>query len=200
MAREPRPELVNHTQLQLAALALSLALGGGSVARAQEAAPLVDPRSVAPYVPTPWHVVDQMIEVAEVSRDDLVYDLGSGDGRILLRAAKQRGARGVGFEINPVLVDEARAALSAAGVQDRVEIYQRDIFDADLRPATVVTLFLITAAHRQLRPKLLEELRPGTRIACYRWEIPDWNPSKTVTVSVSGSAHPVYLYVVGSHR
>ena len=167
---------------------------------AQEGAPLLDPRSVAPYVPTPWHVVDRMIEVAEITGDDIVYDLGSGDGRILLRAAKERGARGVGYEINPLLVEEARALLSAAGVQDRVEIRHEDIFEADLRPATVVTLFLITAAHRQVRPKLVEELRPGTRIACYRWEIPGWNPSKTVTVSVSGSAHPIYLYRVGMHR
>ena len=184
----------------LVAVGIVLLHCGAHFAIAQENAPLLDPRSVAPYVPTPWHVVDRMIEVAEVTKDDVVYDLGSGDGRILLRAAKERGARGVGYEINPSLVEDAREALGAAGVQDRVEIRHQDIFEADLRPATVVTLFLITSAHRQLRPKLLEELRPGTRIACYRWEIPDWNPSKTVTVPVSGSAHPIYLYMVGAHR
>ena len=162
--------------------------------------PLVDQRSVAPFVPMPWHVVDRIIEVVEVSEDDVVYDLGSGDGRILVRAAKNRGARGVGYEINPTLVEEARSAISAAGVQDRVEVREGDFFDADLRPATVVTLFLITSAQRQLRPKLLEELRPGTRVACYMWEIPGWNPSKTVTVPVSGAAHPIYVYLVGSHQ
>ena len=162
--------------------------------------PLVDQRSVAPFVPMPWHVVDRIIEVVEVSEDDVVYDLGSGDGRILVRAAKNRGARGVGYEINPTLVEEARSAISAAGVQDRVEVREGDFFDADLSPATVVTLFLITSAQRQLRPKLLEELRPGTRVACYMWEIPGWNPSKTVTVPVSGAAHPIYVYLVGSHQ
>ena len=170
------------------------------MAQARDAVPLLDRRSVAPYVPMPWHVVDRVIEVAEVSPDDVVYDLGAGDGRILLRAAKNRGARGIGYEINPALVEEARSAIRAAGVQERVEVREGDFFEADLRPATVVTLFLITAAQRQLRPKLLEELRPGTRVACYKWEIPGWNPSKTVTVPVSGAAHPIYVYRVGSHQ
>ncbi len=185
---------------RLAMVGCAILLGAIALAPAKAQVPLVDPRSVAPYVPTPWHVVDRMIEEVGVSKDDVVYDLGSGDGRILLRAAKSRGARGVGYEINPDLVQEARSALRAAGVQDLVEIREGDIFEADLRPATVVTLFLITSAHRQLRPKLVAELRPGTRVACYKWEIPGWNPSKTVTVEVSGSAYPVYVYQVGSHR
>ena len=167
---------------------------------AQPTAPLVDPRSVAPYVPTPWHVVDRMLEVASVSEDDMVYDLGSGDGRILLRAARDRGARGVGFEISEDLVEDAREALSAAGVQDRVEIRQLDIFKADLGPATVVTLVLMTSANRRLRPKLDRELRPGVRVASYKWEIPGWNPSKTVTVPVSGAQQPIYVYEFGQHR
>ncbi len=194
-----------HRALLSAAAPLAAAgmlLPGSASLSAQPRAqvPLLDQRSVAPYVPMPWHVVDRIIEVAEVSEEDVVYDLGAGDGRILLRAAKNRGARGVGYEINPALVEEARSAISAAGVQDRVEVREGDFFEADLRPATVVTLFLITSAHRQLRPKLLEELRPGTRVACYMWEIPGWNPSKTVTVPVSGAAHPIYVYQVGSHQ
>ncbi|MXY67429.1 MAG: class I SAM-dependent methyltransferase [Acidobacteriia bacterium] len=184
--------------LAVAGMALSFCASLGAQPRVR--VPLVDQRSVAPYVPMPWHVVDRIMEVVEVSEDDVVYDLGSGDGRILLRAAKSRGARGVGYEIDPALVEEARSAISAAGVQDRVEVREGDFFDADLGPATVVTLFLITSAQRQLRPKLLEELRPGTRVACYMWEIPGWNPSKTVTVPVSGAAHPIYVYRVGSHQ
>ncbi|MCY4187611.1 MAG: class I SAM-dependent methyltransferase, partial [Bryobacterales bacterium] len=184
----------------LAVAGILLPRSASLLAQARDAVPLLDRRSVAPYVPMPWHVVDRVIEVAEVSPDDVVYDLGAGDGRILLRAAKNRGARGIGYEINPALVEEARSAIRAAGVQERVEVREGDFFEADLRPATVVTLFLITAAQRQLRPKLLEELRPGTRVACYKWEIPGWNPSKTVTVPVSGAAHPIYVYRVGSHQ
>jgi len=184
--------------LAVAGMALSFCASLG--AQPRDRVPLVDQRSVAPYVPMPWHVVDRIMEVVEVSEDDVVYDLGSGDGRILLRAAKSRGARGVGYEIDPALVEEARSAISAAGVQDRVEVREGDFFDADLGPATVVTLFLITSAQRQLRPKLLEELRPGTRVAGYMWEIPGWNPSKTVTVPVSGAPHPIYVYRVGSHQ
>lgn len=171
-----------------------------AVPAAHSQAPLVDPRSVAPFVPAPWHVVDKMLTLVGVAEDDIVYDLGSGDGRILVRAAKGFGAKGVGLEINPALVEDARQAIEAANVQHRVKIVQQDIFEADLSPATVVTLFLMTSAHRRLEPKLQDELRPGTRIACYKWEIPDWNPVKTETVAVGGVGHPIYVYEIGSHR
>ena len=94
----------------------------------------------------------------------------------------------------------ARSAIAAAGVSDQVEILERDIFEADLSSATVVTLFLVTSAYRRLTPKLLSELDPGTRIASYKWEIPGWNPSKTVTVPVSGSEQPIFVYEVGRHN
>jgi SAM-dependent methyltransferase len=181
-------------------VAFAVLMAVAPAARSQVRVPLVDPRSVAPYVPTPWHVVERMLVEADVSEDDVVFDLGSGDGRILLRAAKDRGARGVGYEINSDLVEEARSAVTAAGVSDQVEIRQGDIFEADLSRATVVTISLLTSAHRRLRPKLLEELRPGTRVACYKWEIPGWNPSKTVTVPVSGSEQPIFVYKVGWHN
>ncbi len=179
---------------------LAALLASAPTAPAQPAAPLLDPRSVAPFVPTPWHVVDMMLDVAKVSMEDTVYDLGSGDGRILVRAAKAHGARGVGFEIDRRLVEEAREAVAAAGVQNRIEIRQRDIFDADLSAATVVTLFLMTSANRQLRPKLERELKAGARVVSYKWEIPGWNPSITVTVPVSGAEHPVFVYTFGQHR
>ena len=183
-----------------AAAALALLTVAAPVARSQLQVPLVDPRSVAPFVPTPWHVIDRMLLEAGVTEDDIVFDLGSGDGRILLRAAKDLGAHGVGYEINPDLVEEARSAVDAAGVSEQVEIRQGDMFEADLSQATVVTLFLMPSAQRRLRPKLLAELRPGTRIACYKWEIPGWNPSKTVTVPVSGSEQPIFVYWVGLHN
>lgn len=188
-------------KLAVRAVQLATVLGVGAAGlSAQPLVPRVDPRSVAPYVPTPWHVVDRMLEVAGVSGEDVVYDLGAGDGRIVLRAAMDFGARGVGFEISEDLVEDAREAVSAAGVQDRVEIHQMDIFQADLAPATVVTVVLTTSANRRLRPKLDQELRPGIRVASYKWEIPGWNPSKTVTVPVSGAEQPIYVYEFGLHR
>ncbi len=199
-AHELAKRLSTGSAARAAAAAFAVLTAVAPVVRSQVQVPLVDPRSVAPYVPTPWHVVERMLVEADVTEDDIVFDLGSGDGRILMRAAKDRGARGVGYEINPDLVEEARSAVAAAGVSHQVEIRQGDIFEADLSRATVVTLFLMTSAHRRLRPKLLEELRPGTRIACYKWEIPGWNPSKTVTVPVSGSEQPIFLYRVGLHN
>lgn len=179
----------------VAAGAMLLAVLPG--APAQQGAGLIDPRSIAPFVPAPWHVVDRMLELVELSDRDVVFDLGAGDGRILLRAAKRYGARAVGYEINGDLVEDARMAIRAAGVEDRVEILQQDMFEAKLNSASVVTLFLVTAAHRQLKPKLEAELRTGTRVACYKWEIPGWNPVKTVTVPVSGVAQPIYIYELG---
>ena len=163
---------------------------------AQEKA-LIDPGSIAPFVPTPWHVVDRMLEIAGVTKDDIVYDLGSGDGRILLRAAKRFGARGVGVEINKDLVEEAKSAIRAAGVEDLVEMRQGDIFKVPLEQASVVTLYLVTAANRQLQPKLESELQHGARVVTYKFSIPDWNPVNTVTIDASGLAQTVYLYELG---
>ena len=199
-ARGPAKRLSMGSASLAAAAAFTVLTAAAPVARSQLQVPLVDPRSVAPFVPTPWHVIDRMLMEAGVTEDDVVFDLGSGTGRFLLRAAKDLGARGAGYEINPDLVEEARSAVDAAGVSDQVEIRQGDMFEADLSQATVVTLFLTSAAQRRLGPKLLAELRPGTRIACYKWEIPGWNPSKTVTVPVSGSEQPIFVYWVGLHN
>lgn len=188
-------------RLRLGGVAGAVFLLAGSIpAQAQPNRSLIDPRSIAPFVPTPWDVIDRMLELAEVSETDVVYDLGAGDGRILLRAAKHHGARGVGYEINGGLVEDARMAIRAAGVEDKVEIRERDVFEADLEGASVVTLFLLTSAHRRLKPKLEAELRPGARVVCYKWEIPGWNPVKSVTVPVSGAGQPIYVYEIGRQR
>lgn len=184
---------------EMRSVAIVVLVAAACTASAQLPVPALDPRSVAPYVPTPWHVVDRMLEEAGVTHEDVVYDLGAGDGRILLRAAVHRGARGVGYELSADLVEDARAAFTAANVHERVQIHEKDIFEADVSSATVVTLTLLTSAHRRLRPKLLRELSPGTRIACYKWEIPGWNPSRTVTVSVRGMEQAIYVYEVGRH-
>jgi ubiquinone/menaquinone biosynthesis C-methylase UbiE len=149
-----------------------------------------------PFVPTPEKVVDRMLEVAKVGPNDVVYDLGSGDGRIVIAAAKKHGARGVGIDIDPERVKEARANARSAGVSDRVEFREADLFKTDLSEATVVTLYLLSSVNLQLRPKLLSELKPGTRIVSHAFDMGDWKPLKTEKVGSS----TVYYWVVPERK
>lgn len=144
------------------------------------AAPTDTVESDVPYVPTPQKVVARMLEVANVSEDDVVYDLGSGDGRIVITAAKQFGARGVGVEIDPQLVEKARANAREAGVADRVEFRQGDMFKTDLSDATVVTLYLFPEINIKLRPKLFTELDPGDRVVSHDFDMDEWEPKRVV--------------------
>lgn len=133
------------------------------------------------YVPTPNRVVDAMLTIADVGPTDVVYDLGSGDGRIPIAAAR-RGARGVGIEVEPVLVAQARRNAVRAGVADRVEFFEGDMFKSDPSPATVVTLYLLGSLNQRLRPKLLRELKPGTRIVSHRFPMGSWEPERSIEV------------------
>jgi ubiquinone/menaquinone biosynthesis C-methylase UbiE len=149
-----------------------------------------------PYVPTPEQVVERMLEVANVGPNDLVYDLGSGDGRIVIAAAKKHGARGVGIDIDPDRIREARANARSAGVSDRVEFREGDLFKTDLSQASVVTLYLLSSVNLQLRPKLLNELKPGTRIVSHAFDMGDWKPLKVEKVGSS----TVYYWVVPERK
>ena len=149
-----------------------------------------------PYVQTPAPVVEAMLALAEVGPDDVVYDLGAGDGRIVIAAARWRGARGVGIEIDPDLVRQARLAAERAGLADRVRFETRDLFTADLRAATVVTLYLSPDLNARLRPRLLAELRPGARIVSHQFPMADWTPSRTMRLTVDGREHVLYLWIV----
>ena len=149
-------------------------------------------QSSIPYVPTPQPVVDAMLKIANVGKDDLIYDLGSGDGRIPVTAAQRYGARGVGIEIDPQLVQEADKNAKAAGVSDRVQFRNSDLFKTDMSEATVVTLYLLTENNLKLRPKLLQELKPGTRIVSHNYDMGDWKPERVE--QVNGST--IYLWVV----
>ncbi|MBI3029368.1 MAG: class I SAM-dependent methyltransferase [Candidatus Rokubacteria bacterium] len=158
-------------------------------------APLL-PGQEVPYVQTPHHVVEAMLRLAAVGKDDVVYDLGSGDGRIVIAAARDFGARGVGIEIDPRLVAESVRWARWAGVAERVRFVQQDFFQTDLSEATVVTLFLGRELNARLRPKLLREVRPGARIVSHRFDMGDWPPEREVRVAMDGPAEAVYLWVV----
>ncbi len=144
------------------------------------------------FVPTPPEVVDAMLNVARVTADDVIYDLGSGDGRIVITAAQKYGARGVGIELDPELVKTANARARKAGVSDKVRFIQADLFKADLSEATVVTLYLSDSVHFRLQPKLRSELKPGTRVVSHRFSMRDWPPEKELTV---GGRH-VYFWTI----
>jgi protein-L-isoaspartate O-methyltransferase len=130
------------------------------------------------FVPTSSHVADAMLRLAHVTENDVVYDLGSGDGRIVIAAARTYGARAVGVELDPALVKTATERARKAGVADKVTFRQEDLFKTDLSDATVVTLFLSGATNFRLEPKLMKELKPGTRIVSHRFEMRDWPPDR----------------------
>lgn len=145
------------------------------------------------YVPTPQLVVDEMLALANVTGKDIIYDLGSGDGRIPITAAKKFGTRGVGIDINPELIGEAKENAKKAGVTDKVEFRHQDLFKSDFSEATVVTLYLLTALNIKLRPQLLTQLQPGTRVVSHNFDMGDWKPDRTVKTK-NGSN--IYLWIV----
>ena len=157
-----------------------------------------------PYVPTPMVVVEAMLNIAGVNAKDYVIDLGSGDGRIVITAAKKYGARGFGVDLDGALVSEARREAARQGVSDQVEFHTRNIFITDIHRATVLTSYLSTAVNSQLRPRLFSELKPGTRVVSHEFDFGDWKPDAQVSVPVPGkpygppSSH-VYLWVVPAH-
>jgi SAM-dependent methyltransferase len=146
------------------------------------------------YVPTPPNVVDGMLKLAGVTANDIVYDLGSGDGRIVIAAAKTYKARGVGIDLNPKLVAEARRNAELAGVADRVRFIEGDFFTADISEATVVTLYLLSSINEKLRPKLLRDLKPGARIVSHWFRMGSWQPDQ----SANPDKHPIWLWRVPS--
>ncbi len=150
-----------------------LAVVGPATAVAQ------NPASLAPYVPTPQDVVNRMLDLAGVTSDDVVYDLGCGDGRIVITAAERFGARGVGIDFDPIRIAEANANAERAGVQDLVTFIEQDALAADVSDATVVTLYLLSSSNVKLRPSLTRQLRSGARIVSHAFSMGDWEPDET---------------------
>lgn len=153
-----------------------------------------------PYVPTHQSVVDEMLTMAEVKGTDVLYDLGSGDGRIPITAAKRFGTRGVGVDLNPVRVREANKNAEDAGVTDKVRFIQGDLFEQDFSEASVVTLYLLPEVNMKLRPKILE-MKPGTRVVSHNYDMGDWKPEKSKTIKTpEGGTHYVYFWRVPEKR
>jgi tRNA A58 N-methylase Trm61 len=167
-----------------------------SAASAQQSSDSSNLERLVPYVPTPLDVVEKMLELAGVGPDDVVYDLGSGDGRIVIMAAQKFGARAVGVELDPDLYKQSAARLTELGLDERGKILHENLFEVNLRRATVVTLYLMTRVNERLRPRLEAQLRSGARVVSHDFQVPGWNADKTVEViSKNGISHRIYLYV-----
>jgi ribosomal protein L11 methylase PrmA len=175
--------------LVLVATMIAASLPGASVALAQDA-PTRRPDVI--YVPTPEAVVEAMLQVANVGKNDIVYDLGCGDGRIPVTAAKKYGATGVGIDIDPQRIKEAKENVAKNNVGDKVTIIQGDLFEQDLSKATVVTLYLLPSLNVKLMPKLMKELKPGTRVVSHAFDMGDWKPEKELDVE----GRKVYFWTI----
>jgi SAM-dependent methyltransferase len=152
-----------------------------------------------PYLPTTQVAVEAMLKLAGVTANDVVYDLGCGDGRIVVTAAKLYGARGVGIDIDPQRIREANENAKKSGVERLVRFEENDLFKANIREASVVTLFLLTSVNARLRPKLLQELRPGTRVVSNTFDMGDWKPEKEFTVDTGDEGYfsrKLYLWTI----
>lgn len=156
---------------------------------------------IVPYVPTPQEVVERMLELAQVKKGDVVYDLGSGDGRIVVTAAKKYGVKAIGFEIDPERIKESRENIKKAGVEHLVEIRQQDIRTVDLSGATVLTLYLLPEVNLMIRPNIWKQMKPGSRVVSHDFDMGDWKPLKTEHIKDGSNwDHTLYLWHVEAGR
>jgi hypothetical protein len=154
-------------------------------------------KKIVPYVPTPQEVVERMLELAQVKKGDVVYDLGSGDGRIVVTAAKKYGVKAVGFEIDPERIKESHENIKKADVGHLVEIRQQDIRTVDLSPASVLTMYLLPEVNLMIRPNIWKQMKPGSRVVSHDFDMGDWKPVKTEQVKDGSSwDHTLYLWHV----
>jgi SAM-dependent methyltransferase len=161
-----------------------------SLVRAQEG-------KIVPYVPTPQEVVERMLSLAQVKKGDVVYDLGSGDGRIVVTAAKKYGVKAIGFEIDPERIKESHENIKKAGVENLVEIRQQDIRTVDLSGATVLTMYLLPEVNLMIRPNIWKQMKPGSRVVSHDFDMGDWKPLKTEHIKDGSSwDHTLYLWHV----
>ena len=176
-------------------VAAGLILASAQPRAGEQASQVSGAQSLAPYVPTPQDVVDRMLALAEVNGQDTVYDLGCGDGRLVITAAKKYGARGLGVDIDPERIAESEANAKKEGVEKLVTFRLQDALTVDVSNATVVTLYLLSSSNLKLRPNLTKQLRPGSRIVSHAFSMGDWEPEKTDTFQdANGSTRTLYLW------
>jgi SAM-dependent methyltransferase len=189
--------------VDLSVAGLQLKIGSFSadsltVAQTPEAASPAKPKKEPDihYVPTPQELVEVMLDMARVGKDDIVYDLGAGDGRLVITAAKKYGANGVGIDIDPQRIGEARENSKKAGVEDNVRFLEQDLFESDFHDATVVTLYLLNELNLRLRPRIFAQVKPGTRVVSHAFMMGEWEPDEQKTIEINGQSYDAYYWVV----
>ena len=172
-----------------------------SQALAQAARDSDEGKKIVPYVPTPQEVVERMLELAGVKKGDVVYDLGSGDGRIVVTAAKKYGVKAIGFEIDPERIKESHENIKKADIGNLVEIHQQDIRTVDLSQASVLTMYLLPEVNLMIRPNIWKQMKPGSRVVSHDFDMGDWKPLKTESIKDSSSwDHTLYLWHVEANK
>lgn len=183
------------TQVRLAVLAVAFALLQPALIHLQPVH--AQDGKIVPYVPTPQEVVDRMLELAQVKKGDVVYDLGSGDGRIVVTAAKKYGVKAIGFEIDPQRIKESHENIKKAGVEHLVEIRQQDIRTVDLSGASVLTMYLLPEVNLMIRPNIWKQMKPGSRVVSHDFDMGDWKPLKREDIKDGSNwDHTLYLWHV----
>jgi ubiquinone/menaquinone biosynthesis C-methylase UbiE len=155
--------------------------------------------NLAPYIPTPESIVDRMLDAAHIKAGEVVYDLGSGDGRVVIAAAQKYGARAVGVEIRPDLCRQAQARIKALGLEDRVTMVEGSALRVDLGPADVVTMYFLTTSNERMKPNL-ERMKPGSRVISNEFPIKGWKPVEVVHVKTGSMDHSIFVYQIGHTR
>lgn len=189
----------------LGVVALLAGAGAGSLSEMHALPPAIVaqsdllPRLDVPYVPTQSEVVAEMLKLADLNQDDVLYDLGCGDGRLVITAAQKFGARGVGVDIDPERIEESERNAKRAGVSERVKFFEQDLFRTDLAEATAVTLYLFPEINVRLRPKLLRELKPGTPVVSNEFDMGEWEADRVLRVQAPDRVYVVYYWLVPAH-
>lgn len=179
----------------LCRLSFVACLAGAAFAQdAESLRGLVQAKRLAPYVPSPMSVVDQMLDIASLKPGETHYDVGCGDGRLLVSAVQKYRAKSIGIEIVPSIAQTARENLRKNNMQELASVVQADVLDVDLKPADVVTIYFPTDSNRLLQPKLERELKPGARVVSYDFSFPNWKPIRTERVMLYRHKHTIYLY------
>jgi SAM-dependent methyltransferase len=167
-----------------------LSIGGAAAVQQQLFHPEV------PFVPTPHEVVAEILRLADVGKADVLYDLGCGDGRIVVTAAKKYGCRGVGIDIDPERIQDSQKNAAKEGVEDKVRFIESDLFDADISKASVVTLYLLSRVNIRLRPKLLSELKPGTRVVSHDFDMDEWEADEISYIEDDWETHSIFFWII----
>ena len=188
---------MNMRAVSITLLSAILIAGSTATAQQQQFGPL---ENLAPYIPTPQILVEKMLEAGHVKPGDTVYDLGSGDGRIVITAAQKFGARAVGVEISQDLCNQANVRIKALGLEDRVKMIHGSALRVDLRPANVVTMYLLTSSNERLKPSLEKYLKPGSRVVSNEFPIKGWKPVDVLHVKTDSISHTIYIYEMGQNR